>query len=253
MIRVTNNRPLAGKKAIVTGPGSGIGEAIVRVLARDGTDISLIGIKEDKLKRISDELEKKHGVEAIVVPTDVRYENQVKHAIDKTVEEFSKLDILVNNAGLWRGRGIEDISAEDYRLMMETNIDGVFFATREALPHLKKVHGNLIFIGSAGGLYPHPKNAVYGATKWWIRGFAHSVEAIMGEDGVGVTVINPSSVRTEFKSVDGEKVKNQYEKGEATEPQEVAEIVAFVAQQKSHSTISETNILRRRWMSDRDF
>ena len=128
--------------------------------------------------------------------------------------------------------------------MMDTNADGMFFTTRAALPHLRESSGNLIFIGSFAGKYPRPFNPVYAATKWWTRGFAHSVEAQVGDDDVGVTVVNPSEVRTEFGAVYGESFSERFDEGEVTEPKEIAEAVAFAAAQEN-STVSELDLYRR--------
>jgi len=123
-------------------------------------------------------------------------------------------------------------------------VDGVFFTTRAALPHLRESSGNLIFVGSFAGRFPRPFNPVYAATKWWVRGFAHSVEGQVGEDGVAVTVVNPSEVRTEFGSEEGESFEERFEPGTVTEPEEVADAIAFAAG-KNGSTVSEIDVYRR--------
>jgi NADP-dependent 3-hydroxy acid dehydrogenase YdfG len=129
---------------------------------------------------------------------------------------------------------------------MEVNADGMFFATRAALPHLREAGGTLVFIGSFAGKFPRPFNPVYAATKFWTRGFAQSVSAQVGEE-VGVTVINPSEVRTKFG--DGWSMDEMYEEGEVTEPEEVAEAVVFAAEQ-SPSMVSELDLYRRDKFAD---
>ena len=148
-----------------------------------------------------------YGTEALVAPTDVTDESAVEALVDGAVEAFGGLDVVVNNAGLGRGSGVEGLSTEDYRTMMDVNVDGCFFTTRATLPHLRETEGNLVFIGSFAGQYPRPSNPVYAATKWWLRGFALSVSAAVGESGIAVSVVNPSEVRTEFggeESFEGE-------------------------------------------------
>jgi NADP-dependent 3-hydroxy acid dehydrogenase YdfG len=181
------------------------------------------------------------------VPTDVREEAAVEALVDAAVEEFGGLDVLVNNAGLARGEEIEEMTTEEYRTMMETNADGMFFATRAALPHLRETGGALVYIGSFAGHYPRSFNPVYAATKWWTRGFAHSVSAQVGGD-VGVTVINPSEVRTAFGDEDW-SMEEMYEEGEVTEPEEVAEAVVFAARQ-SPSSVAELDLYRRDKFAD---
>ncbi|MCH7660304.1 MAG: SDR family oxidoreductase [Euryarchaeota archaeon] len=235
---------LSGRTALITGASSGIGTAAAHALAREGVDLTLAARREEQLDTIAAEVESEHGVETLVVPTDVRDEDAVESMVDKATDQFDGLDILLNNAGLGRGGEVESLSTEDYRLMQETNVDGMFFATRAALPHLKESRGNLLFIGSFAGQYPRPSNPVYAATKWWTRGFAHSVEASVGDDGVAVTVINPTEVRTEFGSASGESFEERFEENEVSEPEEIAEAVVFAAGQRN-STVSELDLYRR--------
>lgn len=239
---MATDQPLAGKTAIVTGASSGIGSETAHALARDGATVALAARREDRLEELADELEADHGVETLVVPTDVTDERAVGELIERVAGEFDGFDVLVNNAGLSRGGSVEDLSTDEYRTMMAVNVDGCFFTTRAALPHLRESRGNLIFIGSFAGQYPRPSNPVYAATKWWVRGFAHSVAAAAGEEGVAVTVINPSEVRTEFG--DDVTFAEQFAEGEVTEPDEIADTVAFAARQE-RSTVSELDLYRR--------
>jgi NADP-dependent 3-hydroxy acid dehydrogenase YdfG len=254
--------PLDGKAALVTGASSGIGEATAHALARDGARVALASRREKALSDVAKKIESEWEAETLVVPTDVRDEGSVDEMVETTVEAFGGLDVLVNNAGLARGESVEEMSTGDYETMMETNVDGVFYATRAAIPHLRETEGNLIFVGSFAGQYPRPFNPVYAASKWWVRGFAHSVEAHeaqrvsesergaeqpasnVGDDGVAVTVVNPSEVRTEFGSAYGESFAERFEEGDVTEPEEVAEAIAFAAEQEN-STVSELDIYRR--------
>lgn len=235
---------LDGRSVLITGASSGIGAATAHALAREGADVALAARRKERLDELAATIESEYDAETLVVPTDVREEEQVEEMVGQTVETFGGLDILVNNAGLARGSSVADLSTEEYRTMMDTNVDGVFFATRAALPHLEASSGNLIFVGSFAGQYPRPFNPVYAASKWWVRGFAHSVEANAGDEGVGVTIVNPSEVRTEFGSVYGESFAERFDEGEVTEPEEIAEAIAFAARQ-SPSTTSEIDLYRR--------
>lgn len=240
---MSDEKDLKGWVALVTGASSGIGKATSLALAREGANTVVAARREEKLEELADRIEEVHGVKCLSVPTNVREKNQVENLVERTVNEFGALDVVVNNAGTLQGTGLEDLSTEDYKAMTETNIDGVFYVTQATLPHLRESHGNLIFLGSFAGKFPRSYNPVYAATKWWVRGFAHSVEALAGNDNVAVTVINPSEVRTEIGA--GESTfKERFEEGSVTEPEEVAEAIVFAARQ-DNSTVSELDLFRR--------
>jgi NADP-dependent 3-hydroxy acid dehydrogenase YdfG len=236
---------LAGKAALVTGASSGIGAAIVRALARDGANVALSARREERLQSVADEVAADFGVETAVVPADVTDDEAVESAVESAVGTFGGLDIAVCNAGLARDGILEDLSTEAYRQMMDVNCDGMFFTARAAAPHLREAEGNLVFISSFSGQYPRPKNPVYAATKWWTRGLALSLEAVVGADNVGVTIVNPTEVRTEFGSEDGDSQAAQWEPGEVTEPEEIADAVVFACEQRPPNTVSELDLYRR--------
>ena len=243
------NDSLDGQTAVVTGASSGIGAATCRRLAAAGANVVLAARTEAKLAAVADELEADHGVETLVVPTDVRKEYAVDALFSETTNRFDGIDILVNNAGLARGSEVAELSTEQYDAMQETNVDGVFYTTRAAIPHLREREGQLIFLGSFAGEHPRPFNPVYAASKWWVRGFAKSVAAQVGDDGVGVTVVNPSEVRSEFEAADGQPFAEVFEEGEVTEPEEVADAIVFAAT-RERSSLSEIDITRRDKFAD---
>ena len=264
-------RSLTDDAAVVTGASAGIGAATARELASRGADTVLAARSEERLESLAEEIEREYGTTALAVPTDVRERDQVEALVEATVEELGGIDALVNNAGLARGADVGTMSDDEYRTMMETNVDGVFYATRAALPYLRESAsqhesadqrepadqhesasqhepadggGHLVFVGSFAGQYPRPFNPVYAASKWWVRGFALSVAAAAGEDGLAVTVVNPSEVRTEFGSEYGEPFAERFDPGEVTEPEEVAEAIAFAVTREG-STVSELDLYRR--------
>ena len=246
---MTDTRRLEEQVAIVTGASAGIGAATCRAFAAEGSNVVLAARTEDRLRELADELEADHGVETLVVPTNVREEDEVDALIDETVDAFGGIDVLVNNAGLSRGSEIESMSTDDYETMQETNVDGLFYATRAAIPHVREREGHLIYVGSFAGQYPRSFNPVYAATKWWTRGFAKSVAAQVGDDGVGVTVVNPAEVRSEFEASDGKTFEEYFDEGEASEPAEVADAIVFAAAQDG-SSVSEIDVNRRDKFAD---
>jgi len=240
---VVENGTLRGKTAIVTGASSGIGAATARALATRGANVVVSARREGRLREVAEDVEDAGG-EALVVTANVTDDAQVAALVAETVEAFGQLDVVVANAGLGRDVAVEEMDTATYRQMMDVNVDGAFFTARESIPHLRETEGVLIFLSSFAGEYPRPGNPVYAATKWWIHGFARSLAGSVGPDGIGVTTINPSEVRTEFGSDDGESFAERFEEGEVTEPEEVAEAVLFAATRQP-SMVAELDLYRR--------
>jgi NADP-dependent 3-hydroxy acid dehydrogenase YdfG len=239
-------RSLADATCVVTGASSGIGRETARALASEGATVVLAARRADRLSELAVELERDHGVDAAAVPTDVTDEDAVGALVATTVERFGGLDLVVSNAGVAGGSDVAEMDTETYRRMMAVNCDGSFYVTRAALPHLRESTwdggGHLVYVGSFAGRYPRPFNPVYAATKWWTRGFAKSVDAQVGAD-VGVTVVNPAAVRTEF-TVEGDPFTERFDPGEVVEPTEVAAAVVYAASQ-SPSVVSELDLYDR--------
>lgn len=167
-------------------------------------------------------------------------------AVDATVDALDRLDVAVSNAGVTRGgSAVEAFETDDFRTVSQVNIDGTFFLNREALPYLANDGGNLIYVGSFDGRYPRPANPVYAASKWWVRGFAHSVAGTAGDRGVGVTVVNPAKVRTEIAGADGEAFRERFDPEEVLEPADIAEAVAFAAGHPPRAAVAELDLFTR--------
>ncbi len=237
-------RSLADATAVVTGASSGIGRETARILAREGATVVLAARREERLSALAAELEDAHDAVAAAVPTDVTDEDAVGALVETTVERFGGVDLVVSNAGVAGGSDVAELDTETYRRMMAVNCDGSFYLTRAALPHLRESEwgGHLVYVGSFAGQYPRPFNPVYAATKWWTRGFAKSVDAQVGDE-VGVTVVNPAAVRTEF-TVEGDPFEERFDPGEVVEPAEVAEAITYAARQ-SPSVVNEIDVYDR--------
>jgi NADP-dependent 3-hydroxy acid dehydrogenase YdfG len=240
-----NGDSLDGSAAFVTGATSGIGRATALALAEAGADVALAARREDRLEEVAEAVRTEHGREALAVPTDVREPDAVGAAVEATVEAFGGLDVVVANAGLGVDKSVEELSVDEYRLMTDVNVNGMFYTAQAVLPHLRRSAGTLVFMGSFSGQYPRPYNPVYAATKWWTRGFALSLQGAVGDDGIGVTVINPTEVRTEFGSETDDPLKDRFEPGEVTEPAEIANAVVFAASQEPPNTVVELDLYRR--------
>lgn len=245
---MNTERRLSGKSAFITGASAGIGEATAEALAAQGADVALVARRESKLESIADRIEAETERDVLVLPADVSDRDAVRDAVERTVETFGQLDVLVNNAGIATGSDttVESMPAEQYRTVMGVNVDGMFFVTQAAIPHLRETAGIAVFVASFAGQYPRPGAPIYAATKWWTRGFAHSLAGSLGTEEIGVTVINPSEVRTEFgKEYRDRTSEDRYEPNEVTEPEAIADAVAFAAQQEPPNVVSELDLYRR--------
>ena len=242
--------PLSGKAALVTGASAGIGRETAMALARDGADVAIAARREERLESMAADVESTHGVETLVVPTDVSEEASVEAMVTDAVAAFGGLDVVVANAGTGTGPGIpvEDLPTDQYRTVTDVNVDGMFYTARAALPHLRASAGTLVFVASFAGKYPRPGSPVYAATKWWTRGFALSLAGQVGDDDVGVTVVNPSEVRTEFGKEyreDDELAKERFDPADVTNPEDVAEAIAFAARAEPPNAVTELDLYRR--------
>ncbi|RQG95428.1 SDR family oxidoreductase [Natrarchaeobius chitinivorans] len=227
--------------AIITGASAGIGRATARELAGRGADVVLMARGEDRLQDVADSIESETGARAVAAPGDATDRDDVEAAVGAAVDEFGSLDVAISNVGRSSGGTIDRTSVEDFEVMQATNARSSFLTTTAALPHLRESGGNLIFVSSYAAEYPYPQNPVYAGTKSWIRGFALSLFASEGERGVGVTVVHPSEVRTQVWA-------DKYDEGEITEPEEVAETIAFAAELES-SAVPELSLYRRNKLS----
>jgi NADP-dependent 3-hydroxy acid dehydrogenase YdfG len=235
-------RDISDSVALVTGASSGIGAATARELATEGADVALLARREDRLTALAADLRADHGVEALAVPADVSDDAAVAAAVEETVETLGGLDILVNNAGTAGGGSVDETSTEEFRRVLGVNVEGVFFATREALPQLRG-GGRAIFVGSMAGHYPRGY-PVYASTKWWLRGFAHCVAVDEGDEGVAVSLISPWATRTEFGQETPQK--ESHDPGDALEPEHVAEAVAYACRQ-GEMTVGELTLHPADW------
>lgn len=236
---------LAGKTALVTGASSGIGRAAAAALAREGANVAIAARRESRLEELKADIEATHDVNVLSVPTDVTDEEQVWDLVDRTAEEFGGLDVVVINAGVGRTGDVEEMTMDDYHTMIDVNVNGLFYTTKAALPYLKESKGNFVFIGSYGAKFPYPYNPVYGGTKYFTRGFAMSLAGSCADDEIATTVINPSAVRTEYGKQFRTPNKDRWDEGEVTEPEDVADAIAFAAKQEVPNTVNELDLFKR--------
>jgi NAD(P)-dependent dehydrogenase (short-subunit alcohol dehydrogenase family) len=158
-------RPLAGKRALVTGGAKRIGRALAVALAEAGADVAITfrGSEKEAKGTVAELLAA--GVNAIAIPCDVRREGSVDSAVGLAVETMGGLDLLVNNAGAFETSALEAITVAAWDAMFETNTRGPFLMARAAFPHLKAARGRIVNIGSLGGLHPWATHGHYCTSK----------------------------------------------------------------------------------------
>ena len=143
---------LKGQKAIITGGGSGLGKATALAFAKEGIDVAITGRNEKNLQETVAEL-KALGVNATYSKFDVGNHQEVKAGIEAIIKEFGSLDILVNNAGIAAFGTFLEMSPEDWQGMIQTNVMGMYYVTREVLPHLiKNNQGDIFNVSSTAGI-----------------------------------------------------------------------------------------------------
>ena len=156
---------LAGKVALITGGGTGIGRGIALSFAREGAKVAVVGRRPEKLQDAVSEI-RRAGGEAIAVACDVSRAADAQNAIRTTVATFGKLNALVNNAGVLSVSTIEDIGEDEWDNLMAANLKGPFLMCRAALPEFRKVGGvSIVNVGSVLGLVAMKKRAAYCASK----------------------------------------------------------------------------------------
>lgn len=236
---------LSEKTAIVTGASSGIGRETARVLAREGANAVLAARRESRLRELASEIEDEYGTRAVIATTDVTDVTEVNAMVEAANAEFETIDVVVCNAGVGQYASIDEVTDEQFSDMIDVNVCGSFYTSRATLPYLRSAEGNLVFVGSFAGKYPYGSNPVYGATKWWLRGFAYSLAADVENESVAITSVNPSTVRTEFGASHHESNEQRYDEGTVTEAIDVAETIAFAAKQAPPNTVAELDFYRR--------
>ena len=225
---------LAGKVAIVTGAGRGIGKSIARALASEGAHVVLASRTLAEIERLAGDIRTSGGA-ATPVRADITDERQVNHLAAESLKISGALDILVNNAGIGVFKPVVAMEVSDFDAMWNVNMRGVFLATRSVLPSMIRARsGAIVNIASLAGKNTF-KGAGYGATKWALRGFAGSLMLEVREHNIRVVTICPGSVDTDFSS-SGKKGP------QITQPEDVASAVIFAVTAPVRSNFSEIDI-----------
>ena len=211
---------LADKVAVVTGGTKGIGRAIAERVLREGAKIYICARDRDELEAAVRELSETG--EAYGKVCDVRVESQVEAVFASCEKRFGGVDILVNNAGIGiMGKTVEELSGDEFRATLETNLFGVFYACHNAIPMMKQRGGGYIInISSLAGQNAHPEMAAYNASKYGLNGFTEALMQEVRHDNIKVSYICPGSVNTGF----GNDTPSD-EKAWQIQPDDIAQVV----------------------------
>jgi cyclopentanol dehydrogenase len=187
---------LSKKISIVTGGGSGIGAAIARMFAAEGSKVVIAELDPVAGARVAKEIESAGGT-AFFVKTDVSSESDVQNAIRDALEKWGGIDVLVNNAGIGIEKTAEQSSIEEWNHIMGVNARGTFLLTKYVIPHMRaRSGGSIINIGSLFALRGAPSHAIYHATKGAIRQLTKSTALTLAPEGIRVNAVHPGVIET---------------------------------------------------------
>jgi len=224
---------LSGKVAMVTGGNRGIGRGIAEALALEGAVVALTSRSRERAERAAGEI----GTPAQGFGCDVRDEAQVAGLFQQVVRSCGGVDILVNNAGIGVFGPVAEMRPEDWRAVIETNLSGVFYCCREAIPLMRRRGGGYIFnISSLAGRNAFPNGAAYNASKFGLNGFSEALMQEVRYDGIRVSYLMPGSVATEFGRGSAEK------QDWALQPADVAEVVLDLLRSPRHALFSRVEM-----------
>ena len=186
------------KVVLITGTSSGIGKETAIEFAKLGANLILVARRKDKLEQVEDEL-KKFNVSTLVCTCDVSNKDQVKEMSKIVLEKFNSIDILVNNAGFAIYGSVSDLSIDEIESQMETNYFGMIYCIKNFLPSmLEKKSGHIVNVASVAASFGLPGIASYCASKFAMLGFSEGLKHELKDTGVGITVVSPIMVRTDF-------------------------------------------------------
>ncbi|HDF7318849.1 TPA: SDR family oxidoreductase [Staphylococcus aureus] len=225
---------LTDKIAVVTGAGSGIGEAIATLLHEEGVKVILAGRNKDKIQNVANQLAQDS---VKVVPTDVTKKEEVDELIKIAQQTFGGLDIVINSAGQMLSSKITDYQVDEWDSMIDVNIKGTLYTAQAALPTmLEQSSGHLINIASISGFEVTKSSTIYSATKAAVHTITQGLEKELAKTGVKVTSISPGMVDTAITAAYNPTDRKKLE------PQDIAEAVLYALTQPKHVNVNEITV-----------
>ncbi|WP_417897086.1 SDR family oxidoreductase [Bacillus haimaensis] len=234
---------LKGKTALVLASSQGLGKAIATAFVTEGVNVVLASRNEEKLNEVQTELENLQGGQVRYIQTDITQPDQIKQAVQHTIDSFGQLDILINNAGGPPAGTFEQITDEQWQQSFELNLLSYVRMIREALPHLKKNGGKIINIASSSIKEPIPGLLLSNTFRTGIVGMTKTLASELAKDRILINTVAPGRIATDrvafldevnaekqgiTKSEMEEKMKNTIPLGRYGEPEEFAKVVTFL-------------------------
>ena len=202
---------LKDKVAVVTGGSRGIGFSIAQALLAEGAKVFICGRDGNALQAALDKLRGTAPANVDGSAADVRNYEDCRKLVRAAAERFGGLDILVNNAGVGVFKPIDQLSVEEWDATIQTNLSGVFYCCREAIPLMRKRGGGYIFnISSLAGVNALPGGAAYNASKFGLNGFSEAMMQDVRYDGIRVSYLMPGSVATDFAAAPGSRPREAW-------------------------------------------
>jgi len=232
------------KIILVTGASSGFGKAIATKFAAGGWNVILTARRKEKLDELAKALQANYGIKTLCLTFDIQDKKAVFENLQNLPTEWQGINILVNNAGLALGRdSFENANLEDWETMIDTNVKGLLYASKAALPMLIKEKGHIINIGSTAGKEVYKDGNVYCASKHAVDAISKAQRIDLLPYQIKVTAIHPGAADTEFSVVrfkgDAEKAKAVYIGYTPLMAEDIADTVWYVANTPAHVCIND--------------
>jgi NADP-dependent 3-hydroxy acid dehydrogenase YdfG len=236
---------LDGRVALVTGASSGIGEATALSLADEGAAVALVARRHDRLTEVAGRIESEGG-RALPIEADVSDHGQVEALVEQTAGQLGGLHILINNAGVMLLGPVEGADVEQWRRMIDVNLLGLLYCTREALPAMRESGGgHIVNVSSVAGRQATLGAAVYNMTKWGVTGFSEALRQEALHSSIRVTCVEPGFVDTELQGHNEHPMvveatqKMRDEIGKVLEADDIARAILYAVSQPDHVAINE--------------
>ncbi|OWW25848.1 3-ketoacyl-ACP reductase [Zobellia sp. OII3] len=216
-------KDLKGKKAIITGGSRGLGRATAIALAKEGVEIAITGRNEETLQQTVAELEA-IGVKAMYSVFDISKYEEVKNSIKEILNTLGDVDILINNAGIATLGSFNDMEVDVWTQMIETNVLGTYFVTKEVLPFLlKKNEGDIINVASTAGLNGNANVSAYSASKFAVIGMSESLMKEVRKNNIRVCTLTPSTIVTDMAIEAG--IVDEEDNDQVLKPEDFAALI----------------------------